>query len=190
MSKEMKRSYLIQRLMAPRDGSSKIDKALNCLAFGGGLKNGGLSDEAADMLRSIFRFDYMGASEFEWGAVPEALSKIHNDKKEYKSYELPVSLVKDGKTYRESVYIICKKEWLEEIKKRICAWKDGYANRQPEFFTKEAVNLDQSIHKKYFNGEEMKESRITKGWLELDNGYFFFIDQEMFNKTKELFGVK
>ena len=40
------------------------------------MRNGGLSNEAMDLIRGIWSFDYMGASEFEWGAIPKALGEI------------------------------------------------------------------------------------------------------------------
>ena len=40
------------------------------------MRNGGLSSEAMDLIRGIWAFDYMGAAEFEFGAVPKALQKI------------------------------------------------------------------------------------------------------------------
>ncbi len=64
----MEQSYLIQRLLAPVDYTS--------LSFGGGLRNGGLSDKAMELLRGIWSFDYMGSAEFEYGAVQEALEKL------------------------------------------------------------------------------------------------------------------
>ena len=73
--KEMKRTYLIQRLEKPRTLKiAGVELKDNPFSFGGGLRNGGLSKDATDLLRPLFSFDYMGAAEFEFGAVPEALS--------------------------------------------------------------------------------------------------------------------
>ena len=71
----MKSSWLIQRLNKPY-GENPFGLKDNPFAFGGGLVNGGLSHEAMDILRGIFSFDYMGAAEFEFGAVPKALQTI------------------------------------------------------------------------------------------------------------------
>lgn len=72
----MKESYLIQRLKKPFKIEDKLKNLQNMFSFGGGLTNGGLSKEAVSLIRNIFSFDYMGSSEFEWGAVPEAMKKI------------------------------------------------------------------------------------------------------------------
>jgi hypothetical protein len=70
----MKDSYLIQRLHKPESWRIKGKVLDNAFSFGGGLKNGGLTTKALDLLRDIFSFDYMCAAEFEFGAVPAALS--------------------------------------------------------------------------------------------------------------------
>ncbi|KKL26470.1 hypothetical protein LCGC14_2394990, partial [marine sediment metagenome] len=74
----MQRTYLIQRLHKPHQigGNEDFKKLVNCFSFGGGLKDGGLSDEAMKLIIKIWRFDYMGSAEFEWGAVPESLSNV------------------------------------------------------------------------------------------------------------------
>jgi hypothetical protein len=69
-------SYLIQRLEEPWGGMAQFKD--NPFSFGGGLRNGGLSQEAMDLIRGIWSFDYMGSAEFEFGAVPEALNAIAN----------------------------------------------------------------------------------------------------------------
>ncbi|KKS61783.1 MAG: hypothetical protein UV30_C0031G0001, partial [Candidatus Collierbacteria bacterium GW2011_GWF1_42_50] len=35
--------------------------------------------------------------------------------------------------------------------------------------------------------DEYNQDKV--GWLELDNGFFFFVDKDMFEKTKALFEV-
>ena len=63
------RSYLIQRLGKPTGG-------IGPFSFGGGFINGGLSNEGAKAISSICIFDYMGAAEFEFGALPKALDSM------------------------------------------------------------------------------------------------------------------
>jgi hypothetical protein len=52
--------------------------------------------------------------------------------------------------------------------------------------TKEYVGLDSYFEKKAANKLRGYES---VGWLEIDNGYMFFVDADMFKKTKKLFGI-
>jgi hypothetical protein len=70
--------YLVQRLQRPYKGKEGglIKDDPNIFSFGGGFKNGGLSKQAMDIFKELFRFDYMGAAEFEFGAVPKAFQAI------------------------------------------------------------------------------------------------------------------
>lgn len=96
MEKEMERSYLIQRLKDPYLGHEK-----NPFSFGGGYKNGGLADEAIDLLKDIFSFDYMGAAEFEFGALPKALNRIASEIKDYTTWSTTVKAKKENQKKRE-----------------------------------------------------------------------------------------
>lgn len=193
----MKSSYLIQRLQKPsinKDGSVFI----NPFSFGGGLVSGGLSKDAMELLRNIFEFDYMGAAEYEFGAVPEALQAIAENVKDYiafstkvkyqyKNYCLFSKPAKESQISKGTVeiFVICYKDWKDEVVDRITAKAAGeYGKRKNSFSTKAGVGLDRSL-----GGTEESDKRIV-GWFELDNGYFFFKDKEMFDKTIEFLGVK
>lgn len=67
--------FLIQRLVEPRKDANPIIGS-NPFVFGGGLKNGGLSDEATKLLDPLFGYDYMGSAEFEFGALPKAYQQL------------------------------------------------------------------------------------------------------------------
>jgi len=161
----------------------------NPFAFGGGLANGGLSSDAMDLLRPIFRFDYMGSAEFEFGEVPRALSKIYENRDKYISWEFLVNYKyeswykkKEVFTGKKLVYVICQKDWVDTVKDAI--WfhaKHSYSNTQ--YYTKEVVFLNRAL------SECDDEAKEYQGWLELDNGYFFFTNKTMFDKTCQLFGI-
>lgn len=170
----MEKVCLVQRLRKLL-GDAPLACLANPFAFGGGLKNGGLSNEAMKLLNGIFLFDYMGSAEFEWGAVPKALSRIYDDKLK-RAFNITVK-TKDNKS--GIVYIICG----TSISKEVVDWitYKAYDEYDKNYTTKEYVGLQDVI-----NGEGWK--RIC-GWLELDNGFFFFTDQDMFEKTKKLFGL-
>ena len=184
----MKESYLIQRLQKPFAFKIKGKALDNPFCFGGGLLNGGLSDKAMDVLRDIFSFDYMGSAEFEFGAVPKALQTIAKDVKDYVAFTAPVKFSykdwreKKAKTGEGDVHVICNKADVEEVLKRIREKAFNEYGGKKSFHTKECVRLDSAMANDANNR--------TVGWLELDNGYFFFTDKEMFGKVRELFGVK
>lgn len=60
-------------------------------------------------LDSILSFDYMGSSEFEWGALPESLGNIRNDLNNYTYLDVPL---KD-----KVITVFCKDSQKTGIKK-------------------------------------------------------------------------
>lgn len=191
----MQTSYLIQRLQAPYNDKPDA-KLTEASSFGGGYRHGGISEEGMKLLRDIFSFDYMGAAQFEFGAVLEALNIIAKDADNYDTFIVQFHLKKGIQKVLENskfdhvhltkpIYVIARPEWKEEIIKRL----EGFANNDiKNFFTRERVNLDLSLKGTWRDGTPI--TNPTQGWLELDNGYFFFINKEMFKKTVKLFGVK
>ena len=187
----MQNSYLIQRLKTPFESEGLAKGLVNAFAFGGGLVNGGLSKEAMELLGDIFRFDYMGSAEFEWGAVPKALSKIADSiesyiafgedvKYKYRQYYYGRKKDPEDLSGKAKVYIICLKDDKEEVVDRI----KKFAVNHKDCFTKERVCLDEVL------SGSSEYNKDLGGWLELDNGYFFFTDKEMYAKTCRLFGIE
>lgn len=188
---ELNKTWLIQRLNMPfkmKVGNTEI--ADNPFAFGGGLRNGGLSSEAMGLLRDIFTFDYMGAAEFEFGSVPEALDVLAKAAIKGNlvahTFEFDKSNIeKDWRkgavqaTGTATFYVLCQKGDEAEIERRITEWASKRYNSDLKETTQLANVLD----------PQGWDSR-TRGWLELNNGFMFFTDEEMFSKTAELFGVK
>jgi hypothetical protein len=168
LNNPMNRSYLIQRLSKP---AGKV----NPFSFGGGLVNGGLSKEAMGILTGIFSFDYMGATEFEWGAVPAALQFIAEsaDKK-------GVGVVSGQ---HQGVFYIAPKPYEAGVKAVI----DGLLADEGTLRLEEYCGLKDAMDPKADRGMFYKNN---VGWLELNNGFFMFTDHEMFENTKRLFGVK
>ncbi len=186
MTDDMRRSWLIQRLNRPH--RSTILGRDNPFAFGGGLRNGGLGNEAMDLLREVFSFDYMGAAEFEFGAVPKALNGIAKDHKRLVAHELTIELSTLAEDWQDktryegeaTVFVICRKAHVAEVENRVRTWaSEGYRSE-----LKETTRLEDSLR------PVRKEWNRTDGWLELDNGFFFFTDRTMFEGVADLFGVK
>ncbi len=182
----MKNPYLIQRLQKPYKTESNLFGGQNPFSFGGGYKNGGLSDDAMTLLNKIWQYDYMGSSEFEWGAVPKSLQSIIKNISNYITGEIEVigkyNDYQSGKNLKESslVYYVC----LKDDEKDVCEWINKFADdKKRDYHTKESVNLAGTICKqKYYlnNG----------GWHDIDNHYLFFTDKEMFENFCMLFEFK
>lgn len=193
---EMRNTWLIQRLDRPFVAGGLLPGVKdNPFSFGGGYKNGGLQDNAMDLLRPIFAFDYMGAAEFEFGAVPKALGEIAKkaDNHDLVSFTVAVPLKSVPQPWEDqrkkipnkpegdaTIYVIAPAAWKDEISARILVWA-----KKPYQDLKESTQLDQVLRPPTDDKYPMR----VQGWLELDNGFFFFADEEMFHKTADLFGV-
>lgn len=177
----MKRTWLIQRLLKPKN-----NKIFAAFSFGGGLKNGGLTDEAMELLGEILSFDYMGAAEFEWGAVPEALRCLAKTKELSKhSIIIQAKDIKDrwppreGEKYDDTeVFVVCNKEQKDEVDKVIRSCFNSSLELKEPAYAALAVN------------KKCDPYRDIQGWLELDNGFFFSINKDMWEKMCKLFSYK
>lgn len=187
----MESSWLVQRLEKPRSFSIAGVEVDNPFSFGGGLRNGSLSPEAMGLLRDVFSFDYMGAAEFEFGAVPKALKAIAKNVEDYHAFEVSWPLAEVAKHWKDesrkdpigeaTVYVICHKAWDDEATARIRGWAAPYDRA---FDLKEPTMISGSLRPH----DEWDSDRC--GWLELNNGFFFFTDREMWESTARLFGVE
>ncbi|HOX95926.1 MAG TPA: hypothetical protein PLI45_00925 [Candidatus Woesebacteria bacterium] len=171
LKERMVRTYLIQRLSKPVERN-------NPFSFGCGLKNGGLNDETMALLKDIFSFDYMGSAEFEFGAVPAALNFIHDQALNRMSM-LP--LVISG--IHRGVYYICPKSYEKGVKAILDTLLEDEKNLRLNSYCglKDHMNPE---------GNPRRNHQDNVGWLELNNGFFFFTDIEMFENTKRLFGIE
>ncbi len=161
LKEKMKRTYLIQRLKNPMG-------QVNPFSFGGGLTNGGFSKEAMNLVGSVCSFDYMGSAEFEWGAVPEAFR--------FMGEQAVKNNLISGKT--NDVFYICPSQYESGVKEVIeKLLLDEYV-----FRLKEYCGL-----KDHFS-DKNKRGRNTVGWVELDNGFMFFVDEIMFENMKKIYG--
>lgn len=192
----MKDTYLIQRLLPPFENPKpKLEALTEAFSFGGGLQNGGLSEEAMNLLRPLFRFDYMGAAEYEFGAVPKALSKMFENRGKYKKFVLmvPRAMIKKlpwrerdhkEKTGSAKVYVFCEAEDWPEVEKRLTALiTNELGSKTPR--------LKEGMNSYVFKYEPVKDPSYprTFAWLEIDNGFFFTEDGEAFVKFTKLFEV-
>jgi hypothetical protein len=168
---ELNTTRYVQRLKKPLVREGKAIQ--NPFAFGGGHKNGGLSDEATDLLSSLFSFDYMGSAEFEFGKLPETLQGMHENKEKLSSWELDIN----GTT----IYVLAPEEHKEGVNGVI---KDI---SESKLRLKEYAGLDEACG---FNDRYKKEDCQFTGWLELDNGFMFFVDKTPFDGVCKIFEVE
>jgi len=187
------RIRLVQRLVKPSK-QDKFSQISNAFAFGGGFKNGGISEEAMNLIRPIFRFDYMGAAEFEFGNVPKALAKIFDQREQMIHFEILIEPKNIGKNYQREyaneicppfpdqskpVYVFCHKDDRKEVEDFI-RYEAKNKHTSQKYCLKEGTLLNLSL-------DPVDSRDGIQGWLELDNGFMFFTDKEMFEKTIALF---
>lgn len=160
MATRFQKTWLIQRLEAPLPN----DDTLSRLAFGGG--GGHISEDGWKAIRQIWRFDYMGAAEFEHGAVPDAIQKMVDDK-----------MLVRWKIGANGGYlhIIGSADERDEIERRIDQDLAGQLSLKEDTLLRRAVGI-----------EKVDFPIRTVGWLELDNGFFFTIDETMADRYWEL----
>jgi len=179
----MKTTFLVQRLRKPFP-----DQANPLASIGGGE---GLSREARKALRSIFEFDYMGSAEFEGREVPDTLEKIYEDRKAFVKAEvvIPLSEIRldswekmhyEKKEGNGKIFILCHKDHLEYAKELVVKLAKDENSRTLQ----ERSNLRYA----FLKDKKGDDDRVA-GWLELDNGFFFFTDQTMFEGTMKFFGM-
>lgn len=193
---ELRRTYLIQRLRKPHHTDNKQLAALG-MAFGG---IGTMTKEQWEYVSQAFQVDYMGAAEFEFGALPKSwhemvqhpLSTFEMEITEFATNEWERSdwKVKQRKKNklpplppppeRVKLYVICREDQRKEVEERIRILALG---DNKTFHLHESTRMSDAFDP--FSDHD----REYQGWYELDNGFFWFTDKDMFEKTKPLFGL-
>lgn len=177
----MREPYLIQRLKKPfklNEPSDMMKAFSEAFSFGGGKVRGGISKEAWEVLSRIWRYDYMGSAEFEFGAVPQSLDRVIGLREENKLVKFEFNVIAKRFNYKTDkqetadavVYIVCE----EQHKAKVEIYIKALANTNEAFITKEYVGLGESIC-----GQEYHKD--TVGWHDIDNDYLFFTDKEMYD---------
>lgn len=136
----------------------------------------GMSENAMSVCRSIWKFRYMGNARFEDGSIQRMLAKIVGDPEHYAGWTLDL----DGAV----VFVISMAADRAEISERIGTWATTedteYPFSQPHR-TSEQVLLWQAL-------QDPPQTKAC-GWLELDNGFMFFTDRTMFERTTTTFSI-
>ena len=102
---------------------------------------------------SIISLDYMGSSEFEWGALPDSLKKIRSGYNDYVYLDVPIM--------DKVVTVFCKDFQKSEVKTYLTKLS------KREMILKERIGFDLYIN----NGDDYLE---TDFWWDLDNDLMFW----------------
>jgi hypothetical protein len=205
MSELFKRTRFIQRLKQPTG------------LFEGPLSHTPqFSQDLRAALAPLFTLDYMGAYEFENGAVYEALKGLYLGRGKLEAAKYVVTIqptpsdlfeLKRDAT-REPFGINDPDELREYLRPRQIAFARGskpldvsyyiLAPRQTVDRVKDIVEIlskgdgDRALFEPanpHRSGVGISYVKDIVGWLELDNGFFIFSDFSMFSRVCKFFGV-
>lgn len=108
---------------------------------------------------SIVKFDYMGSSEFEYGALPESLGKIRANISEYTYLDVP--MLSFPKSQMVSITVFCKNSQKAEVKTYLQELADD------NFSLQEPSDFDTYINKKEYPNR-------TDFWWDIGNHLMFW----------------
>lgn len=122
----------------------------------------------------LFNLDYMGSSEFEWGALPKALRKMRDN---IDGYEVVVfgDIVNQNK---EPLSIVCRKDSGDDYRKHINSMIGG------DWRGKELAKFAPHVTGKGFAGKKADEYDLDiQAWWDLDNLVIFTFGKENAENT-------
>jgi hypothetical protein len=134
--------------------------------------------ETTGSFDEVFRLDYMGSSEFEWGVVPKSLNRVLNV---YKKYEITrFDNIKNYEGVNLMLFHNFDKIDLDEYTKFLTNASIGTES------LKESSDLYYNIIGKTFNNEknktEFKDSYLKVDlWWDILNDVFFFFGDDIKN---------
>ncbi len=161
---EFKKPFRIQ-VLKPPGGVNITDQNL------------GFKPQALERTSKAFTFKHMGCSDgFECGKLPTAFRELQDigQKNDFSIGTIEVD-IPDQQGQTQTVYIFGPTAFMEDITAFIQAEAKGTSGLGGEqIFFRTALT----------SGEELTKA---KGWFDLSNHYFFFIDEGMFERTLDLF---
>lgn len=113
-------------------------------------------------INSILKFDYMGSSEFEWGAIPSSLNRIRTEISSYTYLDVPIQ----GKV----ITVFCKDSQKSDVKQYLEKLASG------AFHTKGRHAFDD-----YVKDSGFFKDRINH-WWDIENDFMFWKKDNDFEK--------
>lgn len=195
------RTWLVQRLQRARvlqDGvETPLGRLGNAFAFGGGLINGGLSREAMAAFHGIFRFDYMGAAEYEFGDVPKAFAALAELRKKDQlacfTVKVAGSRIKDKHTVVPAGHTV----WFfaadtPEMRQHCQAWLTHQVNDTDDraWRTRDRTHIQQQLNPSTRDAQRSYQLETIGGIALGDHPFCYFMEVEPAQKFAELFELK
>ena len=111
---------------------------------------------------SIVSLEYMGSSEFEWGAIPKSLGRVRENINEYTYLDVPMG--------DKSITVFCKDSQKSEMRKIL---EELSENKIP---LKNRSNFNTYINPSKMDKEDQERSggHDTDFWWDIENDFMFF----------------
>jgi hypothetical protein len=125
---------------------------------------------------SIVNLDYMGASEYEWGAIPESLARIRKNINDYTYLDIPIKNL--------SVTVFCHNDNKSDVNKYLTELASG------KMRTKNGNHFDWYVQNEKKSDFTYVRDRVNF-WWDIENDLMFWIKSPDFEiKFKDIIKVK
>jgi hypothetical protein len=127
---------------------------------------------------SIIQFDYMGASEYEWGALPDSLKRLRSRINEYTYLDVPL--------FGKCISVFCNNEQKAEVMDYLKELANG------KMHTKLGSYFDQYAKPTKHDLEwQQKHPLKTNFWWDIENDLMFWVKNIEFElKFKTIIATK
>ena len=164
-----------------------------------GLSDKGFTKEGSNELNKVFRFAYMGASEYEWGAIPLSMKRFADgiNAGEYVATYVTVNHIvpnldkrgrldmfsKGGTPAETKVFIMCHKSHVDKVEEFL-----NLASQQKYGVTRDYIQMDEVLYPDKSKIKAYIEYAI--GGLDLDNNFIYLTDKIAIHYMCKLFDIK
>jgi hypothetical protein len=127
----------------------------------------------------MWSLDYMGAAEFEYGALPQSLREITRELDRYVVTPVePKVIAHDGRR----LYILSKTECVDDIQSLVPGLKDGTTHLKELTYLKESLFKPGSIEASFSHSK-------FDGWWDIENNYMLILGDKAANRTVSAIGL-
>jgi hypothetical protein len=173
----MRHFDLVQRLNQlppPREPASPIEGALMTIGANGWGSVSPMDSDLDPVRRAGLGFDYMGASEFEWGAIPDSAKRIISNVS--RLAVVTNTLVRP--TYEEPVHFVCTDEQAETV---LPIWHE---------WSKNPRSLERPNYFKDADYDHISKYNDVVAWWALNEDIIWTREQGLAEKIKEGFSQR
>ena len=178
-------SRIVQQLLIPPDTIKNDDGSVFINPYGNILMDIE-SKEALKAVAETFNPAYMGAAEFEWGALPKSLSRMFEDNT-IVHRELPLAALENTVAPRNVHYVGSSEVADQNMAMMYKVYEKGYMNRfeeHPKYVSKnDCGSLYVQVKAKYDGTDKYIATRYPKyderlmGWYDLEHDFAVFTDE-------------